>query len=296
MESVEIHPGRERGPNDGSRRFMPAMFQFDTRAILLATVIDDGWEPEVKEQWRRNQASVREELVHQFGAEGYEQKIENFVDLGAAPWSVVALHNVYLRQIRVAFVGMNYYPALLGACGLGERILNQLVLTLREDFIGHEATRNVALKKSFDDWRVCIETLEAWDVFTSETAQSFKSLMKQRHAAVHYRSELDAGDARAAALQSVQLLCGVIEAIFAPIASRPYYFEGPIGRSFVRLASENEPFVKRFILPACVLIGPKFRFVPNGFDLKIHDDPDYGSDTPITDEEFVRLASDATGK
>lgn len=45
--------------------------------------------------------------IHQFGAESYEQKIQNFEDLGAAPWSVVALHNIYLAQVRAAFGGMN---------------------------------------------------------------------------------------------------------------------------------------------------------------------------------------------
>lgn len=227
-------------------------------------------------------------LIHQFGADSYEQKIQNFIDLGSEPWSVVALHNVYLAQVRAAFLGMSYYSALLGACGLGERILNQLVLTLRSDYADHDATKQVADKQSFDNWTVCIKALQGWSVFTDEIAADFTTLMRRRHGAVHYRSELDSGDARCAALEAVRLLGQLIEAVFAPIGQRRYYFSGPIGRSYVRLGSEAEPFVKRFVLPTCVLVSPTFRFVPAAGRFDVYDDPNYGvGEPPLSDEQFA---------
>lgn len=290
MVAVKVHPGMVRGPADGARRFTPVNYQFDTRATILGMEIKDDWAPDIKLQWRQNQAAVRELLVHQFGATDYEQKIENFMALGSAPWSVVALHNVYLAQVRAAFVGMSYYPALLGACGLGERILNQLVLTLRSDYADHPATELVADKQSFDNWSVCIRTLRGWDVFTDEVGRDFTTLMKRRHGAVHYRSQLDSGDARESALEAVLLLSKLIEAVFAPLGLRPYFFSGPIGRSYVRLDSESEPFVKRFILPASVLVSPVYRFVPGpAGGLDVYDDPDYGAgEPPLTDEQFAQ--------
>lgn len=286
MVAVKVEPGPGRQPSDGSRRFTPVDYHFDTRAVLLSRSIQEDWEPQIREQWKQNQASIREGLIHQFGAENFEQKIQNFTDLGPAPWSVVALHNVYLTQVRAAFVGTNYYPALLGACGLGERILNQLVLTLRGDYPDHPATEQVVGKQSFDNWRVCIKTLQEWGVFSGEVARDFTRLMKRRHAAVHYRSQLDSGDAREAALEAVALLGGLIEAVFTPIGERPYYFSGPIGRSYVRLDSESDPFVRRFILPACVLVTPIYRFVPAAGGLDIYDDPDFGvGEPPLTDEQ-----------
>lgn len=286
--ATKVGPGRQRGPRDGSRRFTPVAYRFDTRANMLATSIEEDWERGISEQWRRNQSSIREVLIHQFGADHYEQKIQNFTDLGSAPWSVVALHNVYLAQVRAAFVGMNYYAALLGACGLGERILNQLVLTLRDDYVEHEATSNVAEKQSFDNWHICIKALLAWGVFSNETARNFTILMRRRHGAVHYRSELDSVDARTAALEVVVLLSRLIEIVFAPIGQRPCYFSGPIGRSYVRLDWEDEPFVKRFILPACVLVSPIYRFVLSADEFDVYDDSDYGADqAPLTDEEFA---------
>ena len=288
MVASKVEPGRQRRDGDGSRRFTPVNFHFDSRALTLATVIDHDWESDVQEQWRQNQAGVRESVVHQFGAADYEQKIRNFTDLGAAPWSVVALHNVYLSQVRAAFAATNYYPALLGACGLGERILNQLVLTLRNDYADHPATKQVADKQSFDNWNVCIRALREWGVFADGIAYDFTTLMKRRHGAVHYRTQLDSGDAREASLESVLLVGKLIEALFAPIGQRPYYFSGPIGRSYVCLNSEGEPFVERFILPACVLVSPNYRFVPSSGGLDVYDDPDYGlGEPPLTDEQFA---------
>jgi hypothetical protein len=70
MVASRVEPGRERGPADGSRRFTPIDFHFDTGANVLAQTVADDWEPQIKEQWLPNQALVREGLVHQFGAVG----------------------------------------------------------------------------------------------------------------------------------------------------------------------------------------------------------------------------------
>ena len=112
--------------------------------------------------------------------------------------------------------------------------------------------------------------------------------MRRRHGAVHYRSALDSSDARDEALVAIHLLAGLIEKIFSPMGSRSYYFTGLIGRSYIRLESETDPFIRHFIVQACVLVSPICRFVaaPGGFD--VYDDPDYGSqDPPLTDAEFA---------
>ena len=288
VTAMKVEPGRPRSKRDGSRRFTPYEVTFDTRAMMLTTVIEDDWDEAVKEQWRSNQNRLREAVIYEHGVDDFEQKIQNFGDVGTAPWSVVALHNEFLRQVRQAFVSMHYYPALLGACGLGERILNQLVLTLRNDYSEHEATKKVGGKQSFDNWTVCIRTLEAWGVFDAETAATYKNLMKRRHGAVHYRTELDGSDARKRALEAVTLVGELIGRIFTPHVDDSIYFTGPIGRSFVRLQAENVPFVRRFILPSCVLVSPAYRYVSNGLNLDVYDDPEYGvGEPPLSDEEFA---------
>jgi hypothetical protein len=204
---------------------------------------------------------------------------------------VLALHNVHLQQVRSAFASMAYYPALLGACGLGERILNHLVLTLRDDYAEHDATRHVAGRESLNDWSKCVKTLKRWGVFSEDVGRDYERLRKQRIAAVHYRPALDEDDARIAALNAVRLLCSLVERIFNAVGQGAHYFTAPIGRPYVRSEAEDDPFVKRFILPACALVSPRFRFIPStsavgGFD--VYDDPEIGvGEPPLSDEEFA---------
>jgi len=201
---------------------------------------------------------------------------------------------VHLKQVRDAFVSKDYYPALVGASSLGERILNHLALALRDDYSGHEATRHVAKQASIDDWKKCVKVLSGWGVFDGETGRDYLALMRMRHGATHYRSELDSGDAREAALEAVKLLCSLVERVFNSIGAGGHYFTGPIGRAYVRLDSESDPFVRKFILPARALVSPRFSFLPNtgapgGFDA--YDDPELGTgETPLTDSEFAEPA------
>lgn len=294
VATVKVELGQERGPDDGWKRYTPIAHSFDTRASMLVTEIQDHWEPQVQEQWRETHKGVRESIVHEYGVADFEEKIQNFVDLGAAPWSVLGLHNLHLKQVRDAFVSKSYYPALVGASGLGERILNHLVLALRDEYSEHEATRHVSKKESIDDWNKCVKALSGWGVFDVETGRDYLALMRMRHGAVHYRPELDFDDAREPALEAVKLLCSLVERVFNSIGKDGHYFAGPIGRAYVRLDSESDPFVRQFILPACALVSPRFRFVansgsPGGFDA--YDDPELGKgEQPLTDLEFAEPA------
>lgn len=289
MAMRQVFPGEARADTDGCRRYLPAALTFDSRATILTTVIEDSWDPAVADQWAVNQRQVKESLLHEFGVEGGERKIQDFGALGPAPWSVVALHNSYLSQVRSAFVSGSYYPALLGASGLGERILNHLILALRDDY-DHPATKKVAGKRSIANWATCISALEAWGVLGGQTARDYQRLMTLRHSAVHYKSELDDGDARTEALESIQLLQGIVQEIFQPLGGPPLFIAGSVGHSFLKLEAENLPLVRRFYMPASVLVSPRFQMRPNSasqyFDF--YDDEDYCVERDdLTDDEFV---------
>ena len=114
---------------------------------MLTMVIEEEWEPNVKQQWMENKKRLREALLHEFGVLDGDRKIDDFADMGSAPWSIIAQHNDLLSDVRAAFASGHYYSALLGAAGLGERILNELILRLRPYFADHPATRYVAGKK-----------------------------------------------------------------------------------------------------------------------------------------------------
>lgn len=291
VRMVEAPVGRVRGPEDGCRRYRPMQFTFDTRAAVLDTAIGEDWEPALQEQWRDNIARVREALLHQLGVLDGTRKIEDFRALGTAAWSVVASHNGFLTQIRTAFAAGAYYPALLGAAGLGERILNDLIRDLRGDYAGHPATARVLSRNSFDNWPSAIRVLQDWGVLTDQMARDYLRLSRLRNAAVHYRPGLETA-ARDQALEAVLLLQGLVEALFTPMGGPPLFIDGVIGASFLARASEDLPLVRRYYLPNAVLVSPTYelRFGHDGTSFVCLDDADYGAAEgcrDLTDQEFA---------
>jgi hypothetical protein len=137
-----------------------------------------------------------------YGVGAFEAKRANFIALGPKPMSILAFHNRFFEQVRVAFVMGAYYPALTSACALGERILNHLILTLRDEFKATPEYKTVYSKESFDDWSLPIKTLESWGVFLPDTAIGFRQLKDKRNRAIHFRPEVDRND-RELALEPV---------------------------------------------------------------------------------------------
>jgi hypothetical protein len=84
-------------------------------------------------------------------------------------------------RTRIAGV---YYPALTAACALGERILNHLIIAIREDFRTTPQYRTVARKDSFDNWDLAIDTLHAWDVLLPSVVEHYRHLRDIRHRSI----------------------------------------------------------------------------------------------------------------
>lgn len=283
------YAGRVRTDADGCRRYMVHAMSFDTRAHVLNTAIEDTWESEIQQQWRNNRHAVRQGLIHEFGNADHERKISDFAALGTAPWSIVDLHNEFIAQIRAAFTIGAYYPALVASGALGERILNQLIVRLRDDYASHPATVNVADARSFSNWRTCITALEAWGVLDREMAEKFGKLNHMRNRAIHYGEHLNNSDARQDALASVLLIQDIVERLFAPIGGPPIFISGTKGHSFIGRVSEDIPLVKEFYLPACVLVSPKFEMRPtvHGWFEVFDDDTYQDRFSELSDEEFT---------
>jgi hypothetical protein len=285
---VSAERGRVRTDADKFRRYLPIAISFDTRAWILETEIEDSWEESVKEQWQQNRRALREHLIHQYGAERYDRKVRDFADLGRAPWTVIAPHVETLRDSRTAFTAGAYYSSLLGAAGLGERILNDLVLQLRPEFGDHPATRRVEKKQSFDDWRVMADVLRSWDVLDAETARICKKFGKLRQAVVHFRPDRSLA-VRSSALEAQAHLRHLINHVFSPIGGPPRFIADTAGQSFISLGAEADPVVKHYFIPNSVLVSPDFDF--SGAREAVIDEDDYGSMhgvTELTDEEFAR--------
>lgn len=199
-------------------------FDFDTRARTLDP-INDEWEEKVKEQHRANRENTLRNLRHEFGEQHAEQKVQNFIDLGSKPFSVIAFHNKFFAQARHAFVVGSYYPALAGACALGERILNHLIINLRESYRSSDEYKTIYRKDSFDDWSLAINVLESWEVLLPEVVSKYQDLKDLRNRSIHFRPETDSND-REMALEAIKLLQQIIGEQFSGFGPQPAY-SGP---------------------------------------------------------------------
>lgn len=186
----------------------------------------------------------------------------------------------------------SYYPALTAACALGERILNHLILLLRDD---HKATpeyKRVYAKHSFDKWDVAIDTLAGWMVLLPNVVLEFKKLRDRRNDAIHFRPEVDTND-RDLALQAIRSLESILGAQFNAFGSEPWFITDVPGEIYIKKDWETKPFIRRIYLPNCVAVGPDHRVV-SVMPWKIAD-REY-EPTEITDDEFSMLRKNANAQ
>jgi hypothetical protein len=244
----------------------------------------EGWDETPRRLHLDNRERARARLAAEFGSDSLDAKIANFVDIRSKPFSIVSYHNNFFDQVRRAFVIGAYYPALLGACALGERILNHLILDLRDSYQHTPEYRAVANKKSFANWEQAIGTLEAWGVLLPVSSQELRALMRLRHRSVHFNASTYA-TLREDALAAVLYLREVIDQQFTAFGLRPWFIEGTRGLIFIKRDWEANPFVQKFYLSSCPFVGPHVAIsFQNG--LSFFDRNDYG-DGDWSDEEFA---------
>jgi hypothetical protein len=264
----------------GRRRHRTLFPDFDTRATVLAIEIQEQWEERTKAMWRENKARTVNELRGMFGEFQIERKVQDFTAMGEKPFSIIAYHNILFEQVRFAFVAGAYYPALVGACALGERILNHLVLDLREDF---PKTRHYkrAKRAPLRDWQVAIDILAAWDVLLPDVIKEFRELESLRHRSVHFNPDTYF-NLRDDALTAIAHLRVIIDRQFGTFGTQPWFISGTHGAAFIKREYEKRPFIRRYYLPQCPCVGVLIGFDENLRPLDFHD---YGDDA-LTDEEF----------
>lgn len=157
------------------KRYLIHPHDFDSRAKLL----------ELGQEEHKQQ--IINSLKVELGEFNFEQKLKNFKAAGNAPLSIVSYHNVFFYQTRYAFIHGYYYPSLAASCALGERILNHLILDLREHFEAPAKFKQVHKKDSFDKWYKMVETLSCWNVFQhSDVAIEFSKLEQLRNKSIHF--------------------------------------------------------------------------------------------------------------
>lgn len=266
------------------KRYRIFGFDFDTRVRSLDPVREE-WEERVKVLHRQNQEETLRELRKESGAHRFDEKLQNFRDLGPKPFSVVAFHNRFFAQARSAFVHCEYYPALTAVCALGERVLNHLVIGLRHSFKHSRIYKRVYRNDSFDNWELPIDALSQWNVLTPKAEAGFRTLWQRRKDALHFNPETDAND-RGLALEALLVFGRIVEAQFAAIGNLPWLFVSP-GEVYVRKAWEQDPFVRLVYLPNALHVGYK-HVVTSVFPWIIEDAGPY-MDQEVSDDEFSKL-------
>ena len=271
------------------KRYRVLNFDLDTRASTLSLEIQENWDEEIKALHRENKERTKQALLEQYGSHAADLKLRNFIDLDSMPVSIVAFHNQFVHQIRTAFVMGAYYPALTATCALGERILNRLILLLRDDFVGTPEYKKVYKKDSFDNWNIAISALESWGILRPGATKAFKKLSAVRNRAIHFDPETDKND-RPLALEAIRLLNTIIEEQFLGFGPLPWFITGVPGECYIKKDAEQLPFIRKVYLPNCRLVGPyhKLEFDETVFDFIVYDDYEY-EDREVTDEEFVAL-------
>jgi hypothetical protein len=291
LEPVDL--GRPREASDECRRYRVVEISFDLTVRTLTEEAGDDWEEPIRQQWFSNQALIREGLLHQFGVADSDRKISDYIALDVAPLSIVSTHNDLLSQCRHAFVAGQYYPALLGAAGLGERILNELILQLRDDYKSSPHYKNVYRKGSIDDWDFAVKVLLDWAVIDVATSSLFQRLKQLRNESVHYQNHTLHVSARDEALEAIQLLQQIVEKVFSPWAVAPQYVMHPSGIAFLTLEAEQIPLLRHVFIPRCALVSPRheFSFVGQAGHVMIQDDVEWVLDNPdavdLTDAQFA---------
>lgn len=227
----------------------------------------------------RNRHEIHGWLADDFGSANIEDKYARWLALEPPALCVPGEYHDLLREIEGAYIRGDFYPALTGACCLGERILNDLVMGLKKYQTASPRYKEVARKDSLDDWERAISILRDWRIIDEEVTQHFEELYKLRKTSVHY------GDvARRAenAKKAIDALYAITRLLFGQGIKQFFMCEGEI---HVKKEYENEPFTKEFLLPHCNKLGYRHTAEDRHGQAVLVDHDDYPSGQ-LTDDEF----------
>ncbi len=284
-KGIYDHASHHQLADRARRRYNPYSFDFDSTPLSLDEPAEH-WDEPVKKNHLENRASAIERLKLEHGERNIDAVIQNTRDLGPKGMSLVTYHNAMHQQARLAFVVGAYYPALLAACALGERILNHLILDLRDSFRSSPHYRKVRSKDSFDNWPRSVEILTDWNVLLSEAAESFLELETLRHRSVHFNPETYT-TMREDALTALTLCGKIISRQFGYFGGQPWFIANTPGTQLIKSSFETHPFVRTYLIPASGFVGANYGMELLGPGWVHLDNADYG-DGALTDEEFAK--------
>ncbi|UCI23982.1 hypothetical protein [Mesorhizobium sp. B2-8-5] len=231
------HQGHPSVCDRGRRRYHPFAYDFDSTPMSLD---DPGehWDEKVKALHTDNRDKAIDRLKAEYGERRHAQVVQDTKGLGAKAFSVVSYHNLMHEQARRAFVSGLYFPALVAACALGERILNHLILDLRDHYKASPHYRRVYRSESFDDWRFAVRVLEDWGVLLPDVCPVFIELATLRNRSVHF-NPATYETMREDALSALKTIGRIIQRQFGAFAGQPWFIENTPGAQFIKRSSRT---------------------------------------------------------
>jgi len=237
----------------------------------------------------------RDFISKKYGSLNFEAKFNRWVSVPKPVLSVVDEHTHLLQDIEDTYVCGNLYSVLTGACCLGERIFNQIILRTKESYRSSPKYKLVHSKDSINDWEFAIDILVSWGIVDAPTAMKYHRLKDLRNESVHFQNKEQ--DLILMATEAIKLINGIVSGLFELNREKEFliWFEVP-GEIYLKKEAEEIPFIRSFYVPGAPLVGYKHTVdtTPEG-SFKAVDNETY-SDDEISDSEFVRLRKEFTAK
>jgi|SRR3989344_1754702 len=230
-------------------------------------------------------------LKSKYGETNFDDKFKRYMSLQKPVLSVVEEHSYLLEDICDAYVNNSLYSALTGACCLGERIFNNIIFKVMDDFKSSPHYKVIFNKDSIIDWDKAINILTDWRIIDDKVKEKYLILKDLRNESVHYQKKDQ--DLERMSIESINTINFIIENLFGLGPNRRnilIYYEVP-GELYIKKSAEVDPLVKAFYIPCSFLVGPQHQLVsdPSG-KWKISDSNSY-EQRDIDDEEFVKMRS-----
>lgn len=246
-------------------------FSFDARVNSLREHIPD-----------KHKEVMLNDFRIQWGEKDFDSKIARYIKLDLAYIGISEEYYELLQPIISSYCCGYFYPAMTSAGALGERILNRLIIKLRDYYKSSKHYKKIYRKDSFDQWEYPVEVLKDWDVISEEVADLFLNLKQYRNDSIHYN---EGYDFEKNSHNAIKTLANIINLQFNYMTRNDLFwvFDVP-GEILLKTEKINIPFIKEFVLPHCVLIGPYCEPTTNPpvktkkYPLK-----------PFSDEEFIEL-------
>jgi hypothetical protein len=221
-------------------------FNIDTRVNALKSYRKLGL--------KNQEISIINEFKAEWGELNFDAKLNRFMSLDLAFIGMPEEYYDLLIPVVTTYYCGYFYPAMTSAGALGERILNRLIIKMRDHYKSSKHYKKIWKKKSFEQWDFPVKVLKDWGVISLKVARLFLDLKQYRNDSIHYNGDYDF---ETNSHEAIRILAEIINIQFNYITRTDLFwvFDVP-GEILLRSSVVDNPFVIEFILPHCIRIGP----------------------------------------